>query len=380
MRVVVAIFLLALLFAVRSVEAQNLSTKPENVVAWSVDHAGEPSAEELMNSVAELARERKIPLMQVAYRSPDRYFAFEHSTLDEITPDASTQTIFQAASISKALFAYIVMRLVDRGVLNLDKPLYKYTRKVDSRFCNAFESKAENKENIRRAKMLTARIVLNHRTGLPNWAKGEGSRASLPLAFKYEPGEKYTYSGEGIWYLQRVVEHITGKSLEQLAREEVFEPFGMVNSSYIWLSRYDDMAAYGYDTKGVRRGRGIRRTDNTAGNAAYTLRTNVLDMSRFLEHLMVGDGLKPQTFKEMITSLQPTSKGKDTYFGLGILVNPSCENPKNEMWHHTGANPNFRCRFLLFPQRQSYLVYFSNSNHGSGKTHDQMLEIFYPNR
>lgn len=340
---------LALVLAL-SVQAQSLSTKPENVVAWSADRAGEPTAQELIRSVAELAVERQIPLIQVAYRSPERYFAFEHSTLEELAADASAQTIFQAASVSKVVFAYIVMRLVDRGVLNLDKPLYKYTRKVDPRFCNAFESKAENKENIRRAKMLTARIVLNHRTGLPNWAKGEGSRDSCPIAFKCEPGEKYTYSGEGIWYLQRVIEHITGKSLEQLAREEVFEPFGMANSSYIWLSRYDDMAAYGYDTKGVRRGRGIRRTDNTAGNAAYTLRTNVLDMSRFLENLMVGNGLKPQTFKEMITSLQPTSKGKDTYFGLGILVNPSNDNPQNEMWHHTGANPNFRCRFLLFPQ------------------------------
>lgn len=333
------------------------------------------SNEELIRRTAEVARERKIPLIQVAYKTPERYLAFESSQTEEIKADPNTQTIFQAASISKVVFSYIVLRLVDRGLIDLDKPLYKYMgRKPEARFCNAFETRAENRENIRRAKMLTARIVLNHRTGLPNWAKGTGPRRERPLIFKCEPGEKFTYSGEGIDYLQRVVEHITGMSLEELARREVFDPLGMDNTSYRWLPQYNKIAAYGYDKNGVRRGRGNTKV---AGYAAYSMRTNVRDFSLFLDALMVGKGLTPESFKMMTSSLMP-APDEETCFGLGVLVTKNPDSPRDEVWHHGGSNPNFRCRFLLFPKRKSYLVYFTNSVYGAGKTRKMMLDTFYP--
>lgn len=329
-----------------------------------------------------MAKMRNIPLIQVAYHTPDEHLVFESSQVAEIVANSEAQTIFQAASISKVVFSYIVMRLVDRGAIDLDKPLYKYTnRKLDKRFCDACETRAESKLNEKRAKKLTARIVLHHRTGLPNWAKGNGgkpNKASIPLIFKCEPGEKYTYSGEGIWYLQRVIEHITGKTLEELAREEVFEPLGMKNSSYIWLPRYKDMAAYGYNAQGERRGQGFKNVKLDAGNAAYTLRTNVHDLSRFVEALMDGRGLSPEIFKEMTTSLMPAPK-EATCFGLGIRVTPNLDFPRDKVWHHSGANTNFRCRFMLFPERRSYLIYFTNSANGAGKTHKMMRDIFYPN-
>lgn len=340
-----------------------------------------PDSQKLIRQTAEMAKERNIPLIQVAYHTPEEHLVFESSQREEIVADSKAQTVFQAASISKVVFSYIVMRLVDRGVIDLDKPLYKYTnRRLDSRFCNACETRAESRLNEKRAKKLTARIVLHHRTGLPNWAKGNGgkpNKASLPLIFKYEPGERYTYSGEGIWYLQRVIEHLTGKSLEELAREEVFEPLGMVNSSYIWLPRYKELAAYGYNAKGERRGQGFKNVKLNAGNAAYTLRTNVHDLSCFVEALMEGRGLSPEIFKEMTTSLVPAPKAT-TCFGLGIRVTPNLENPRDLVWHHNGSNTNFRCRFLLFPERKSYLIYFTNSAKGAGETHRLMREIFFP--
>lgn len=341
----------------------------------TVAFCNERSDEELIRRTAEVACERKIPLIQVAYKTPERHLFFESSQVDEIKPDPEAQTIFQAASISKVVFSYIVLRLVDMGIIDLDKPLYKYMgKKPDARFCNAFETRAENKENIRRAKMLTARIVLNHRTGLPNWAKGTGPRRERPLIFKCEPGEKYTYSGEGIDYLQRVVEHITGMSLEELARREVFDPLGMDNTSYRWLPQYDKMAAYGYNKDGVRRGRGNTKV---VGDAAFSMRTNVRDFSLFLDALMVGRGLSPESFKMMTSSLMPAPK-EDTCFGLGIRVTKNADHPRDEVWHHGGSNPNFRCRFMLFPERKSYLIFFTNSVYGAGKTRKMMLDTFYP--
>lgn len=335
----------------------------------------EKSNEELIKRTAEVARERKIPLIQVAYHTPERHLVFESSQVDGVVANPEAQTIFQAASVSKVVFSYIVLRLVDRGLLDLDKPLYKYVgRKPEERFCNAFETRAENKENIRRAKMLTARIVLNHRTGLPNWAKGKGPKNQRPLIFKCEPGEKFTYSGEGIFYLQRVVEHITGMSLEELAREEVFEPLGMENTSYRWLPQYDELAVYGYNKDGVRRGRGTKKN---LGNAAYTMRTNVVDFSRFLDALMEGKGLSNKSFELMTSSLMPAPT-EEICFGLGIRVVKNPNSPHDEVWYHGGSNPNFRCRFMLFPKRKSYLVYFTNSVNGAGKTHQMIREIFYP--
>ncbi len=346
-----------------------------SLLVATVAFGNERSNEELIRRTAEVARQRKIPLIQVAYRTPERHLFFESSQVDEIKANPKAQTIFQAASISKVVFSYIVLRLVDRGIIDLDRPLYKYMgRKPEARFCNAFESRAENRENIRRAKMLTARIVLNHRTGLPNWAKGTGPRSQRPLIFKCEPGEKYTYSGEGIAYLQRVVEHLTGMTLEQLARREVFDPLGMDNTSYRWLPQYNKMAAYGYDKNGVRRGRGSTKV---AGNAAYSMRTNVRDFSLFLDALMEGNGLTPESFKMMTSSLMP-APDEDTCFGLGIRVTKNPDSPRDEVWHHGGANPNFRCRFMLFPKRKSYLIFFTNSVHGAGKTRRMMLDTFYP--
>jgi CubicO group peptidase (beta-lactamase class C family) len=133
------------------------------------------------------------------------------------------ETIFEAASLSKPVFAYLVLRLVDRGELDLDRPLAELLE----------YPRAAGDPRYRR---ITGRMVLSHGSGFPNWG---GER--LTLAF--DPGTAYGYSGEGFVYLQKVVEHITGRSLEQLARAEVFEPLGMRWSSYVWQKRFEGHAA-----------------------------------------------------------------------------------------------------------------------------------------
>src|SRR5215467_468183 len=92
-------------------------------------------------------------------------------------------TVFEAASLSKPVFAYAVLKLVEQGKLGLDVPLTSYLPKpyiADDRL-----------------KEITARFVLSHRTGFPNW-RGEGN----PLTIHFTPGERFSYSGEGFVYLQ----------------------------------------------------------------------------------------------------------------------------------------------------------------------------------
>ncbi len=145
-------------------------------------------------------------------------------------------TIFEAASLSKPVFAYGVLRLVEKGKLDLDAPLVKYLPKPYV-------------ANDDRANLITARMVLTHTTGFPNWSINQ------PLKTQFKPGERFSYSGEGFVYLQKVVEHLTGQLLDQVMRKEVFEPLGMTSSSYVWMDKYENLKATGHDSAGAARER-----------------------------------------------------------------------------------------------------------------------------
>ncbi|OUS24173.1 hypothetical protein A9Q99_24835 [Gammaproteobacteria bacterium 45_16_T64] len=107
------------------------------------------------------------------------------------------QTVYKAASLGKPIFAYIVVALAQQEKLDLDKPLYLY---MDE----------EVVVGDFRSKEITARMVLSHTTGLPNF--GERDEPN----FDFTPGSDFQYSGYGYQYLQKVIEHITHKSLNQL--------------------------------------------------------------------------------------------------------------------------------------------------------------------
>src|SRR6266550_437312 len=122
-------------------------------------------------------------------------------------------TVFAAASLSKPVFASGVMSLVDAGALELDRPLTDYVA----------EPYLADDE---RAASITARIVLSHTTGFPNW------REDGPLFLRWPPGTRWGYSGEGYAYLQQVVEHLTGVSLDRYLADAVLAPLGMDDSTF----------------------------------------------------------------------------------------------------------------------------------------------------
>jgi CubicO group peptidase (beta-lactamase class C family) len=140
-------------------------------------------------------------------------------------------TKFEAASLGKPLFAYAVLRLVAAGQLELDRPLLEYLRPPDA--------------DTPRMRRVTARHVLTHTSGLPNWRHEPG-----PLAPATEPGSTFEYSGEGYFFLQRVVEHVTGRPIARLLREDILEPLGMRESAWVWRDEFDGRMATGYDEDG----------------------------------------------------------------------------------------------------------------------------------
>ncbi len=135
-------------------------------------------------------------------------------------------TLFEAASMTKPVFAYVVMRLVDEKRLDLDKPLVAYRRPAN----------LGGDPNLER---ITARHVLEHSTGLPNWA-------SEPLVTSSAPGSQYSYSGEAFIWLQLVVEKIAGMGLGSVMQEKLFGPAGMSRSSFGWDQHIASSAVFGH--------------------------------------------------------------------------------------------------------------------------------------
>jgi CubicO group peptidase (beta-lactamase class C family) len=146
--------------------------------------------------------------------------------------EVDDRTVFQAASLSKVVFAYGVLKLVDQGKLDLDTPLSKYV--------------PEYVQNDYRINAITARHVLTHRTGFPNW-RPDGQL----LVIHFKPGDRFSYSGEGFVHLQRAVEKFASLPLDTWMRQTVFDPLQMTDSSYLWQPKYDTLAASGHSPTGT---------------------------------------------------------------------------------------------------------------------------------
>jgi CubicO group peptidase (beta-lactamase class C family) len=269
-------------------------------------------------------------------------------------------TLFEACSMSKPVFAYLVMKLVELGKLDLDRPLAEYLREEDPPTQNDKE-------------LITARMVLSHTTGFPGWRKGDEERQG-PLPVKSRPGSRFGYSGEGVFYLQRAVEHITGEPLEVYAQRALFGPLGLRQMSYVWTPDLEPGLASGHDASG----KFLQRSRYIHANAAYSLYTSALDYAAFLVEIMKPDrsaahSLSRQSVEAMLghqvamDARDPierpgSAQGLAVYWGLGWSVNTSAAG---DIVHHSGANrTGFRCFSQFNPGRGTGIVIMTNSLSG----------------
>lgn len=332
------------------------------------------SIEELNQIVSEFyqdVKSAKIPVFQYCIFKKDVSVGgvILSDSVYNYTQPADESSIFQAASLSKPIFAYIVMKMVDRGEIDLDTPICQYTD-ID-RF--------EDKEM---AAIITPRMVLKHTTGLPNWAAGPSSDEwpTSAIRFKYPADSCFSYSGEGFSYLQRAVEAIRGASLDEIAREEVFIPMEMNSTSYGWLPQYDSIALDGFNRAAEDRGLGRHPRENSA----YTLRTTASEYTRFLIALVEGEGLSSDSHAEMLTPQVHAIRYADNHrdcdstiwwaLGLGAIYSDMAAAEKGEApryYYHWGDNGNFKALFVLRPEDRRGIVYFTNSANG----HDMVTSV-----
>ena len=316
------------------------------------------------DEIAKIISDAQVPLIQLEYISPEERISlqvenpafYDSLKIASAEPATPQPAIFQAASLSKVVFAYIVMKLYEEGQIDLDKPICEYTD-ID-RFAD--------KE---RARLLTPRIVLNHRTGLPNWSASPSS-AEWPtstIEFKFATDSCFGYSGEGFAFLQRAVEAIKGKDIDAIAKEIVFDPLGMEYSSYSWLPIYDTLTVDGYNKSGENRGKGR----HPRANVGYTLITCAADYSKFVQALLNGTGLKPETFDVMFQTnsgqafrYRDNNRDCDNKIAWAMGIGTEDNATHGKILWHWGDNGSFKALFLVIPSEQKTLVYFTNSAHG----------------
>ena len=314
----------------------------------------------------------------------------------ETRAPVADDTLFEDASLSKPVFAYLVLQLADQGVIDLDAPLVRY-RRMDYLADHPWVD------------MVTARDVLRHSTGMPNWRKDPAQEKLVPAA---KPGTRIDYSGEAIFWLQLVVEKLTGESLDESMQRLLFGPAGMRDSSYTWSRDLAERSVYGHraveDEEAGMPPQMLRETWNAAqtvadrwgkplsawryedaqralpevqattpkglvnwpgdilANAAASLRTTPSDYARFMA-LMVRTPRAPWQISEATRTAMLTKQidvpGRWTDKGLGWNLEAT---PRGPVFYHSGSNGGIFKNFALGDARgQRALVALTNGGSGN---------------
>ena len=254
------------------------------------------------------------------------------------------ESVFEAASLSKPVFAYAVLKLVQEGKMDLDAPVLKY---LPQGYVHSFQphlaDSASDRVSDQRLQAVTVRMVLNHTSGLPNWSAG-------PLTFDQPPGDKWHYSGEGYVFLQRAVEAVTGEKLDAVMAHRVFEPLGMTHSEYTRKPRLEKFIVPG----STREGKTARSFPFQVPVAAFTLYTSAQDYGRFLAAVLNDE----RTLRQIVDASVPVNPQLDLNWGLGWGVERHVDDAV--IWHW-GNNPGYRA-FVMASTRtgDGFVVMTSN--------------------
>lgn len=303
-----------------------------------------------------IAEDNGLPGIQLAYTVNGKITEYKVGTGKEgLTKQITINTLFRAGSLGKSVFAYAVLRLCDRGMLSLDTPLTHYIGTYPR-----FDMKDPSYS------MITARMVLSHTSGLAEFPQFETGE---PVKLLFAPGSSYAYSGEGYWFLQKVIEKLTGMHFEQVMQEEVFKPLGMHNSTYVQTKEMD-ISVIGPESRDLA---------PMLPNAAFSLLSNAHDYTLFLQALLAGKGLKPATQQQMFSKqsnaqwFQRDTTEADSYidWGLGLGLQ---QNEKGKAIWHWGSTDDFYSFYVAFPAAKESMVFFTRGDRGL-KITDQLVNL-----
>lgn len=266
----------------------------------------------------------------------------------------STKTVFQAGSIAKSITAVGVIRLVEKGVLDLDKNIEEYLINWK------FPQNPYTKTNP-----ITLRMLLSHTSGMiHNNYKGFRQNEDLPSLNavlngigKYKPaqldtipGVRYYYSNTGYGVIQRIVEDVVGKPFEEIMKEEVFIPFKMSNSTFKRKTHNDSKdISYAYNRKGAI----VEGYWYNAGiKASGGLWTTAEDLAKFMIHMQ-----KDFSKEKRIEMLTPVKAN----YGIGFNI----KGEKDALvFYHSGKNVGYTNLMIGYAKQGDGVVILTNGDNG----------------
>lgn len=282
---------------------------------------------------------------------------------------ASPRTLYNVASLTKPVSAETILRLVSLGKIELDEPLSDYWVDPDV---------AQNPWH----KLLTPRLGLSHQTGFTNWRY----QTKNVLQFQWKPGTQTGYSGEGYDYVARFAEKKLGRSFEDLARQYVFEPIGMKETSFTNRPWHKGRIAHPH-------GPNVSNPPTAPANwtAADLLHTTIDDYAKFVvsvmhnrhvtesvaaqRHRPTRNTAKPEEVTRICTEAALTDCTGSAGMGLGWeVLNLNGET----IIRHGGADPGVRTVALFVPAKSIGAVVFTNGQEGK-KVIRKVVGLLYPN-
>jgi CubicO group peptidase (beta-lactamase class C family) len=269
-----------------------------------------------------------------------------------------TDTVMYGASLTKTVFAYHVLQLVDQGKLALDTPLGDYLDKPLTDYdTNAiYPDKYGPYRDLAgdpRWKRITARNVLTHSTGFANFWFIEPDQK---LRIHFDPGTHFSYSGEGMSLLQFVIENGRkdrglGLDLGTLT-QATSDRLGMTRTSLKWRPDFRPNLADGFNDKGEA----VEHDERSKVRVAGSMDTTIADLSKFAAALARHDGLSAASYAEMLKptlhiatahqfpnfgpELPAAQQRKDLFAGLGVVVFNGPQGPGFFKGGHDGQTAN----------------------------------------
>lgn len=289
-------------------------------------------------------------------------FGLRNAKGDRLTPD----TVMYGASLTKVVFSYYVMMLIDEGRLDPDKPLASYLPKPLPEYGNVDGSGSwgDLNDDLRWRK-ITARNVLNHATGFANFAFLEPDEK---LRFHFDPGSRYGYSGEGIQLLQFVLEQGLGLDVGAELQRRIFDPLEMRRTSLKWRDDVAGNLADGWDIDGKPVAHDRRSRVRVAGS----MDTTISDLAKLTAAMARGWGLSkkarrewtrgtlavntPSQFPTLADEL-PVGKRFPIKAALGPLV---FSGPQGPAWYRGGHNDSTGNALVCVERTRRCVLILSN--------------------
>ncbi len=331
--------------------AQNVNERPTASFIKNLD--GKQVLTDSLDEFIQLQMTRmKVPGVSMAIINDGKLVYYKVYGVADIASgkQLTDSTLFEGASTSKPVFAYMTMKLMEEGKIDLDTPLVKY---LDPKYVSNYNF------DERYAK-ITARMVLSHTTGFPNW-RGNGD-----LTISFDPGSEFSYSGEGYQFLVRAVESILAtnyKGLEEYFQEKVAQPLGMTHTKYV-QDEYNRTHKATPHRNGETMEINLWTTEEF--NAASALHTNALEFSSWVIALLDKEGLEDKTFELLFEDQITVEEAPSLQTEEGAIAwTPGFakyDQKGHIVYGHEGNNDGFNALFLLDREKRWAMIQFNNAN------------------